>query len=297
MFDIAWTKAILWAEPEAVWAPAALVVLVAALGLTAAGAPPVRRGARRAWLTVIFVCGSLAVAGSAWQTQEVLSRRSVATSASPPGADAALAARVKTLQDQLAQARQPRQTRALGPATAARLAAYLEKSGSRQVSVSAIAGDVEAYDYANQLANVLRAAGWRTGGPEITRAFGDLHAVGVNLFVNPAQTSDTAKILTAAFARFNIPYEPRVTPEGTVPAGDAVELFVGALPGTRIAPIGSPRPFETPPGGGSPGVSRAVGAPLRQPSAVPDVPITAATAGPGGRNAAGVVGQQKGRGQ
>jgi hypothetical protein len=124
----------------------------------------------------------------------------------------------------------------IAPETAAKLAAYLKSSGSRQVVVSAIPGDLEAYDYANQLANVLRAAGWQAAGPEITQAFGDIHAVGVNLFVNPTQPSDTAKILIAAFGKFDIPYEPRVTPEGVVPDSDAVELFVGALPGTAIAP-------------------------------------------------------------
>lgn len=263
MIDMGWAKAIAWADPVAIWVPAALVVLVAALGLTVAGSPPVRRGARRLWLGVIFVCGSLAVAGTVWQTQELLPRRSAAAAAPQI---AALNARLTALQASLAKARRPRRTRTLAPATAAELAADLKKSGSRQVIVSAIAGDLEAYDYAAQLTAALRAAGWRAGGPEITRAFGDIHAIGVNVFASPAQTSDTAKLLTAAFDRLAIPYEPRVTPEGVVPASDAVELFVGALPGVEIA---SMRP------------------PLRRPAAAPDVSIKAAVAEPGGGEAAG----------
>lgn len=251
MIDVAGAKAIAWAAPVAVWAPAALVVLVAALGLTVAGSPPVRRGGRRLWLLAIFVCGSLAVGGTVWQAQEMLLHQSAAAAAPQ------VAARIAALQASLAKARQPRRTRALAPATAAKLAVDLKKSGSRQVIVSAIPGDLEAYDYANQLAGALRAAGWRAGGPELTRAFGDIHAVGVNLFVNPAQSSDTARLLTAAFDRLAIPYEPRVTPEGVVPAGDAVELFVGALPGTDIA-----------------------AAPQRQPNTAPDASITAATGQP-----------------
>ncbi|MGH7038930.1 MAG: hypothetical protein ACREE1_12425 [Stellaceae bacterium] len=267
MIDMAWAKAIAWADPVAIWVPAALVVLVAALGLTVAGSPPVRRGARRLWLGVIFVSGSLAVAGTVWQAQQLLPRRAAAAAAPQI---AVLSARVAALQARLAKAQQPRRTRALASATATELAVDLKKSGSRQVVVSAIPGDLEAYDYATQLAAALRAAGWQAGGPEVTRAFGDIHAIGVNVFVNPAQTSDTAGLLTAAFGKLAIPYEPRVTPQGVVPAGDAVELFVGALPGVETL---------------------SVGPPPRQPAALPDVPIKAATAAPGGGETAGATGQ------
>lgn len=260
MFDIS------WANPVAIWVPAALVILVAALGLTVAGSPPVLRGARRLWLAAIFLCGSLAVGGTVWQAQEALHRRS--EGAALPRA-AALAAQVKSLQARLAKAQQ---ARAIAPKTAAELAAYLKSSGSRQVVVSAIPGDLEAYDYADQLANVLRAAGWKAEGPEITRAFGDIHAVGVNVFANPAQASDTAGILIAAFGKFDIPYEPRVTPNGTVPDSDAVELFVGALPGTEIASMGSPP---------------------RQSAAAPAIPIKSAAAGPGNGEAAGTAGRPR----
>lgn len=213
------------ADPLANWLPTGLVVLIAALSLTVAGAPPVRRWARGLWVAALFVCGTLAVAGTVWQAQDMSHRRPEAM-ATPPAGTAALAT----------------PARAIAPDTATKLAAYLKKSGSRAVVVSVIPGDVEAYDYANRLANLLRAAGWQAEGPETTRVFGDLRAVGVTLFANPHQASDAAKILADAFGRFNIPYEPRVTPDGVVPDSDAVELFVGALPGTRIASESPPGP-------------------------------------------------------
>ncbi|HJU16950.1 MAG TPA: hypothetical protein VJ770_10830 [Stellaceae bacterium] len=233
MLDLSWAS---WANPAATWAPVCFVVLTAALGLTVAGSPPMRRGARRLWVAALFLCGALAVAGTVWQAQERLGAGAAAQTA------AALAARVRSLQDQVAQLHRHREARAIAPGTAAKLAAYLKKSGSRQIVVSTIADDTEAYDYANQLVTILRAADWQTGGPEITKAFGDIEAVGVTLFANPQQPSDTAKILTDAFNKFNIPYQPRVTPSGVVPDSDAAELFVGALPGTKIASAASPQP-------------------------------------------------------
>lgn len=245
---ISWAN--FWANPVAIWVPSALVILIAALGLTAAGSPPARRATRRLWLAAIFVCGSLAVAGTVWQAQEARSGASEAMAPPGPGKkEAALAARVTALRHRLATLQRHRNARRIAPDTAAGLAAALKKSGSRQVVVSAIPGNVEAFDYATQLANVLRAAGWQARGPETTQAFGDIRAVGVNLFANPAAPSDTAKILTAAFEKFAIPYEPRVTPSGVVPDGDAVELFVGGLPGTKIAEAAprGPAPDPQPP--------------------------------------------------
>jgi hypothetical protein len=251
-------------DPIASWGPAALVVLVAALGLTVAGSPPASRGTRRLWTAAIFVCGSLAVAGTVWQAQDALHRKSAAmallrqSEGASAGAALARAAPTAPPQDSVATARQPAPARAIAADTAGKLAAYLKKFGSHAVIVSAIPGDLEAYDYANRLANLLRTADWQVGGPEITRVFGDLHAVGVNLFANPKQLSDTTKILADAFEKFNIPYQPRVTPDGVVPDSDAVELFVGALPGTRIA-----------------------SAPPPEPAVVPGAPINAAAAGQG----------------
>jgi hypothetical protein len=231
------------ADPLAIWAPAALVVLTAALGLTVAGSPPARRSTRRLWTMALFVCGSLAVIGTVWQAQAVRHRQPGTTALLERDGGGAFA-RAEPPRDRLAAVPQPAPARAIAPETAAGLAAYLKKSGSRTVVVSVIPGDPEAHDYATQLVGLLRAAGWQAAGPEITRVFGDLRAVGVNLFANPKpqQASDTARILADGFGKFGIPYEPRVTPNGVVPDSDAVELFVGALPGARIAaaPVADP---------------------------------------------------------
>lgn len=278
MYDIA------WANPVAIWVPTALVILIAALGLTAAGSPPAQRGARRLWLIAIFLFGSLAVAGTVWQAQGTR-ERAFASAAAPDlgraatqgGAvardTAALQARAKALQDQIAKLQQHQNARRIAPDVADRLADDLKKSGSRQVVVSAIPGNVEAYDYADQLVGVLRKAGWKADGPETTRAFGDIRAVGVNLFANPATPSDAPKILAAAFDKFNIPYAPRVTPSGVVPDSDAVELFVGALPGTRIAAAAPEKPAPA--------------------AAPPPRPIESATAGQRGGNPAGKAVRQQ----
>jgi|GEM_PF-1191750 ubiquinone biosynthesis protein UbiJ len=259
------------ASPLAVWVPTALVVLIAALSLTLAGSPPARRGMRRLWMAAVFVGGSLAVAGTAWQAQNTLAEKPGAALLQPDRktATAALAARVKALQDRLARLQQRAPARVIAPGTAAGLAAYLKKSGSRTVLVSVIPGDLEAYDYANQLVALLRTAGWQASGPQVTRIFGDIRAVGVTLFANPQQASDTAKILADAFTRFNIPYEPRVTPSGVVPDSDAVELFVGALPGAKIASA----------------------PPRRQPAPLSPAPPPSAPVGQGGDSIANQAGQ------
>ena len=73
---------------------------------------------------------------------------------------------------------------------------------------------MEAYQYANQLVNILKAANWEAQGPQVTKIFGDVRAPGVNVYVNGDNSSDTAKILLDGFAKFNIPYQSRVTPSG-----------------------------------------------------------------------------------
>jgi hypothetical protein len=45
--------------------------------------------------------------------------------------------------------------------------------------------------------------------------------------VNGDNSSDTVKVLLAGFAKFNIPYQPRITPTGAIPDTETVELFIG----------------------------------------------------------------------
>src|SRR5579884_561588 len=93
-----------------------------------AGCPPARRGMRRLWMAAVFVGGSLAVAGTAWQAQNTLAEKPGAALLQPDrkAATAALAARVKALQDRLARLQQRAPARVIAPGTAAGLAAYLK---------------------------------------------------------------------------------------------------------------------------------------------------------------------------
>ena len=52
--------------------------------------------------------------------------------------------------------------------------------------------------------------------------------------MNGDNSSDTAKILLGGFAKFNIPYQSRVTPSGTIPDTETVELFIGTQQGQRV---------------------------------------------------------------
>jgi hypothetical protein len=55
--------------------------------------------------------------------------------------------------------------------------------------------------------------------------------MGVRLFVHSgAVAPDAAKILIAAFTRFNIPFESGVTPSEAIPDPVTTELFVSHKP-------------------------------------------------------------------
>ena len=111
---------------------------------------------------------------------------------------------------------------------------YLRQFGNRRVIVSCIPDDIEAYQYANQLVNILKAANWEAQGPQITKIFGDVRSPGINVYVKADNGSDTVKILMDGFAKFNIPYQSRVTPSGTIPDTETVELFIGTQQGQRV---------------------------------------------------------------
>jgi hypothetical protein len=93
---------------------------------------------------------------------------------------------------------------------------------------------MEAYQYANQLVNILRAANWEVQGPQVTKIFGEVRAPGINFYVNGDSHSDTAKILLDGFAKFDIPYQSRITPSGAIPDTDTVELFIGIQQSQRV---------------------------------------------------------------
>ena len=62
----------------------------------------------------------------------------------------------------------------------------------------------------------------------MTRIFGDIRAMGVNIYDGGDNNSEVTKILLNGFTKFNIAYHIRVAPSGAVPEGEAVELFIGA---------------------------------------------------------------------
>jgi hypothetical protein len=254
-FDELWRLATPAAE-ELRWLPIAAAAVTAVLGLLATrrrrrGRPS--RGLRAA----ILICGAGTIAATAWQQAEIRTavRQESARAdelatrlddvrellpaepgVAPDDAAAAVAAairslnaRIADLQAQLQEEREKQRARSIDADTAARLAAYLRRFGPYRVVVSTVPDDVEAYTYANQIANILREARWEALGPETTTIFGSPPATGIRLFVrNAAAPPGSLEALTDAFTRFNIPYRSGVAPSDAIPDTATVELFVSA---------------------------------------------------------------------
>jgi hypothetical protein len=211
------------------------VVILTAVALTMAGAPLSTRAARRSWWATILLVGSFALAGSVWQGQKA-AEETARVAESAANGDAVEAARprpdqsIETLEKPNGAPEREGRGRTVSADTAMRFAEYLRGFSSHRVVVSCAPDDLEAYDYANRLVSILRAANWAAEGPEVTEIFGDLRAVGINFYVNADNHSDTVKVLLDAFAKFNIPYQSRVTPSLAIPDTETVELFVAAMP-------------------------------------------------------------------
>jgi hypothetical protein len=220
------------------WLSTLLVVVLTSLALTAASSSsPAASMSGRLWMASIFLFGLLAILGTVWQAHEIvdgsmgLSGTTAAlqpVTTPPAGPTAAdLIKRVKALEDRVRELESDRHARSIPLDAADKLAAYLQQFGSRRVIVSCIPDDIEAYQYANQIVNILKRANWDTQGPELTRVFGDFRTPKINIFVNAADHSDTAKLLLDGFAKFNIPYQSGVTPSQVIPDTETVELFIG----------------------------------------------------------------------
>ncbi|MBO0738599.1 MAG: hypothetical protein J2P48_18840 [Alphaproteobacteria bacterium] len=218
------------------WLPALLVIIVTALALTEAGSSPAPSTRRRLWAASIFLFGTLAIVGTVWQGRNILNDHPsgdiMAAPEAPGNAPEGTAARdftgrIKALEDRIKELKAARQARVIPPDTAEKLAAHLRQFGNRHVIVSCIPDDIEAYQYANQIVNILKEASWNAQGPEQTKIFGDLRGPGINVYTNTADHSDTVRILLDSFAKFNIPYQTRVTPSQGVPDTETVELFIG----------------------------------------------------------------------
>jgi len=248
----------IWGEAARWWLPTAAVAGLAMLNLAALARQP-WRPSKKYWIAALLVGGVLAVGASAWQqktggaalSQETARLRGVAARLdelsqlleTPPGtapdqafdtvaaAIAALNAKIKDLENQVHALQEKSQTRAIGADTSAQMADYLRPFGNHRAVVSCMPDDVEAYGYANQIANVLRAAGWEALGPETTTIFGEAPAMGITLYVRGgAAPPDAARLLLDAFARFNIPYQSGVASNDAIPDPATVELFVGHKP-------------------------------------------------------------------
>jgi hypothetical protein len=254
MPDFAWLggEAALW------WLPTAAVAAMTALGLVVAATQP-WRPARKYRIAAVLLGGALAIAASAWQQNtsraalvgetarlsqlwsrlDEVGRLLPAGPGSSPGqtfdtvaaALVSLNARIKELESQIQTLQEKNRTRTIDPDSAAKLAEYLRQFGSNRVVVSCVPDDVEAYTYANQIANVLRSSGWEALGPETTTIFGEAAAMGVTLYVRGGEAPpEAAKLVLDAFTRFNIPYKSGITPSDAIPDPATVELFVGHKP-------------------------------------------------------------------
>ena len=244
-----------WGEAALFWLPTAAI---AALGL-AGLAMQLRRPARIYWTAALLLGGALAIGANAWQQatsraalgQETAQLRELAarldelgrllgvgpgttqdqTSDTFAAAIVSLNSKIEELESQIRAFQEKSRIRSIDPDTSARMAEQLSRFAGHRVVVSCVPDDVEAYRYANQIANVLRAAGWEALGPETTTIFGEGPAMGVMLYVRSgAAAPDAARLLIDAFTRFNIPYQSGLAPSDAIPDPATVELFVGHKP-------------------------------------------------------------------
>ena len=193
----------------------------------------------------ILAIGFLAIAGTVRQERtavdETVGVAGTTTASQAPHRDPSgpnvfeLTKEVETLQKRVRLLEEQKEVRVIPQDAAENLAAYLKQFGSHRIVVSCAPDNTEAYHYADQLVNVLKAANWDAHGPEVTKIFGDVRAPGINIYVNRDDHSDTAKILLDGFAKFNIPYQARVTPTQAIPDIETVELFVGQQSSDRVS--------------------------------------------------------------
>ena len=245
--------------PEALWwLPTASVAVMTLLALLAAAAMPAGRR-RKYWLAPVLCAGLLATGATAWQQAanravlagEAARLRELAAKLDdvgrllppPPGGASeqgfatvtagivALKNKITDLEEQVRALKEKSRGRAIDPDTAAKMADYLRPFGGHRVVVSCAPDDLEAYTYANQIANVLRAAGWDAPGLETTTIFGEAPAINLRLYVRAgAQPPEAAKMLLDAFARFNIPVQAGIAPSDAIPDPATTEIFVSHKP-------------------------------------------------------------------
>ncbi|MGC2415040.1 MAG: hypothetical protein WA459_20365 [Stellaceae bacterium] len=248
----------IWGEAARWWLPSAATAALAALAVVAM-AHQAWRPSKKYWIASLILAGVVAIGATAWQQkasraaldQETGRLRGVAGHldelgrllGTGPGATpdqafdtvaaaiVALNGKIKALEGQIRALAEKSRTRTIDPDSAAKMGEYLRQFGSHRVVLSCVPDDVEAYTYANQIANVLRASGWEALGPETTTIFGEAPAMGITLYVRDgAAAPDAARLLLDAFTRFNLPYQSGIAPSDAIPDPETVELFVGRKP-------------------------------------------------------------------
>jgi hypothetical protein len=237
-----------WVSATEWWMPTFAVAIMAVAAALAA---------RRNWLIPVMAVGALALIGTVWQqaashsaftslaTQlsDLSSRLETigkllpnGTNTTPKDTDTvaagivALSQKIKNLDDQVSVLQQKYKARTIDDAVASLLADYLRGLGTARVVVSCVPDDVEAYGYANRIAEVLRSAGWDALGPETTKVNGDASAMGIQLYVRGEPGQQIAKVLIEAFRKYNIPYQAQISSGETIPDNATVELFIASKP-------------------------------------------------------------------
>ena len=247
-----------WGEAARWWLPTAAVAALAAVALFVM-ARQAWRPSKKYWIAVLLLLGVVAIGATASQQktsrsalgQETERLRDLAARLDELGklletgpgttpdqtfdtvaaAIAALNDKIKDLEGQIHALQEKTRTRTIAADTAAQMTDYLRPFGNHRVVMSCLPDDLEAYHYANQIANALRAAGWEALGPETTSIFGEGPAMGITLYVrNGAAAPETARLLIDAFTRFNIPYQSGIASNDAIPDPATVELFVGKKP-------------------------------------------------------------------
>ncbi len=221
------------------WLPVFLVLALSVVALAAAAVPAAIAVRKRRRILAICLLAVLAVAATAWQSRSAADR--IARLIRDDQSDE-LAAQIKLLEARIAKLQESARGRALSPDTAAKLADYLRQAGAHSVVISCAPGDIEAYRYATQIADVLKAANWDARGPETTTIFGAIRAMAINVYDAGGRGADTTKILLNGFAKFGIPYQSRVPPSGVLPDSEAVELFIGTKPSPPAEAEAGPMP-------------------------------------------------------
>ncbi|HTV44217.1 MAG TPA: hypothetical protein VMF05_02780 [Stellaceae bacterium] len=218
--------------PSFAWLSILLVVVLCAAALAGAALPVRTETDRRRRLGSLVFLGALTLAATVWQSRSAADR---IAGLERQDRSPQLTAQVESLQRQLDQLKETSRGRSLSANTAAKLADYLRGFGSHKVIVSCAPDDIEAYHYATQIADVLRAANWDARGPEATTIFGNVEAMGINLYNDSGHASETVKILLDAMVKFGIPYQSRVPPSQALPDNETVELFIGSKPSSLAA--------------------------------------------------------------